>query len=252
MADSLLEGDQPSDGSAASSYERDSLLNKWKDKSKEEILEAKINSDLFIKTKNAQFDDLKKDYLELRERQQASADLKDLLDQMKKDRLNPDTSTHQETNNQTGSLKTEDIDTLVQQRVSEKLTEHQKFLQQQDNFKIAQSKLKEAFGEDYSNAYKQRLDNLGISKEYADDLAKNHLSVFIKTFDLEARQSPSSQALPRSQQRQTSFAPNTPKRDWNYYQELKKANPKIYLDPKIAIQMHNDALEQGDAFGMPD
>src|SRR6266478_6093176 len=115
MADSLLKDNQDSN-------DRDSLLNKWKDKTKEEILEAKINSDLFIKTKNAQFDDLKKDYLELRERQQASADLKDLLDQMKKDCLNPETANHQETNNQTGSLlKPEDLESLVSKQVSEKL-----------------------------------------------------------------------------------------------------------------------------------
>ena len=246
MADSLLNEDNQD------SNERDSLLTKWKDKSKEEILEAKINSDLFIKTKNAQFDDLKKDYLELRERQQASADLKDLLDQIKKDRLNPDASNHLETNNQTGSsLKPEDIESLVTKQVSEKLSEHQRILLQRDNFNSVQTKLKEAFGNDYQASYKQRLDNLGITSEYADELAKNHPSVFIKTFDLEAQRSPSSQAPPRTQQRQTSFAPNTPVRDWAYYQELKKANPKIYLDPKISIQMHNDAIELGDRFGMP-
>src|SRR5882762_730702 len=244
MADSLLEDNQDSN-------DRDSLLNKWKDKSKEEILEAKINSDLFIKTKNAQFDDLKKDYLELRERQQASADLKDLLDQMKKDRLNPDTSTNQQTNNQTGPLKPEDLESLVSKQVSEKLTEHQRTLQQAENFRSVQVKLKEALGDDYQNAYKHRLDTLGISREYADELAKNHPSVFIKTFDLDAQRAVSNQAPPRTQQRQTSFAPNTPKRDWNYYQELKKTNPKIYLDPKIAIQMHDDAIALGDAFGMP-
>jgi hypothetical protein len=29
---------------------------------------------------------------------------------------------------------------------------------------------------------------------------------------------------------------------------MKKTNPKLYLDPKIAVQMHNDAIELGDAF----
>jgi hypothetical protein len=40
-------------------------------------------------------------------------------------------------------------------------------------------------------------------------------------------------------------------RTWAYYQELKKTNPKLYLDPKIAAQMDKDAIALGDAFGMP-
>jgi hypothetical protein len=41
------------------------------------------------------------------------------------------------------------------------------------------------------------------------------------------------------------------KRTWAYYQELKKTNPKLYLDPKISVQMDKDAIALGDAFGLP-
>jgi len=145
----------------------------------------------------------------------------------------------------------EEIDALVSQRVSEQLSAHQKTLKQQENLSLVQAKLKEHFGEEYQSVYKQRLDNLGLSREYADELAKTHPQVFLKTFELDATKNVNTTTLPRSQQRPNSFSPSSPKRDWNYYQEMKKANPKMYLDPKIAVQMHDDAIALGDAFGMP-
>lgn len=247
MADSLLNLDD----NQPSHEDREALLNKWKDKTKEEILEAKINSDLFIRTKNAQFDDLKKDYLELRERHQAGTELKELIDQLKSKPQEDDNSQlHPQGNNQP-AIKSEDIDALVNQRISEQLTAHQKALAQKENFNAIQAKLKEHFGSDYQNAYKQRLDSLGLSHEFADDLAKNHPSVFMKTFELDTPKQQSNVSLPRSTQRPSSFAPNAPVRNWAYYQEMKKTNPKLYLDPKIAVQMDADAQALGDDFGLP-
>jgi hypothetical protein len=41
-------------------------------------------------------------------------------------------------------------------------------------------------------------------------------------------------------------------RTWSYYQEIKKTDKDKYLSPKIQRQMENDAIDLGDAFGMPD
>jgi hypothetical protein len=38
------------------------------------------------------------------------------------------------------------------------------------------------------------------------------------------------------------------KRTLSYYAELKKKDPKIYLDPKIALQMEKDSQALGPAF----
>lgn len=246
MADSLLSLDQVNEQS-----EREALLNKWKDKTKEEILDAKINSDLFIKTKNAQFDDLKKDYLELREQHQTSAQLKDVLDQLEKQRTQP-----QNQNDQTPitprdeavpSIKPEDISKLI----ADEIARNKAVDRQTQNFQTVEGKLKETFGENYQASYKQRLDSLGLSQQFADDLARNYPEVFFKTFDIGQARQESFQSPPRTNQRPSSFAPSVQKRDWAYYQELKKTNPHLYLDPKIAVQMHDDAIALGDAFGMP-
>ncbi len=242
MADSLL---SPDNGDA----EREAIIAKWKDKPQTELLEAKAESDLYIKTLTARLDDLKNDYLTLRDQSQTSTQLKDLIDRLEKERSGASNDTTHDTNRDNGvQLKTEDIQTLIAQEVQKN-----KLLDKQaQNFNTVESKLKEAFGDNYQTIYKQRLDTLGLSQEFADDLARNHPTVFFKTFELDQQRGDAFQTPPRTQQRPTSFAPKAQVRDWNYYQELKKTNPRLYLDPKIAVQMHDDAVALGSAFGMPE
>lgn len=241
MADSLLPDDQ-----SHPSLTKEDIISKWKDKPLEELLEAKANSDIFIATQNARFDDLRKDYLELKEQQQTGAQLKDLLDRLDKPITQQDQN---DTTVQTPpGIKPEDIEV----QIARALTDHQLKLKQAANFDAMQAKLKETLGSDYASSYKQRLDTLGLSREFADDLARNHPSVFIKTFGLDEVRQQSQQNLPRSSVRPNTFAPQTKKRDWNYYQEMKKSDPRMYLDPKIAVQMHDDAIALGADFGMPE
>jgi len=238
MADSLLD---PNDQTT----EREELLTKWKAKTPEEVLNAKVESDLYIKTQNARFDDLRNDYLKLREEIQAKASLEELIARQEKLLANPDTN--RDDVNQP-SFKPEDIDAMLEQ----KLSSREQLRKETDNLNFVKAKLREQFGDNANTALKQRMDTLDLDQGFADELAKKHPSVFLKTFGMEEQPRRDSYSPPpRSAQRQDRFAPQTPKRDWNYYQELKKTNPRIYLDPKIAIQMHNDAVELGDSFGMP-
>lgn len=229
--------------------ERTALLAKWKDKSPEEVLAAKVESDLYIKTLTARVDEIRDDYLKLREESQAKASLQEYIDRMEKlPAGNADNSPNTNQGSEKPSFTPEDIETLLEQ----KLTQREATNRQTENFNMVKAKLKEQFGDQASTVLKQRMDTLGLEQSFVDELAKKYPSVFFKTFGLDEVPSNNSfQTPPRSANRQTSFAPQTPKRDWNYYQELKKTNPYLYLDPKIAIQMHDDAIALGDAFGLP-
>jgi hypothetical protein len=231
--------------------EEAAIIAKWKDKPREELERAKAKSDLFIRTQNARFDDLRKDYLALREQHQAGTELKELIDQLRSKPKNEENNSQSPEGNTQPAIKPEDIDSLVTQRVTEQMTQHQRTLVQRENFNTVQAKLKEQFGPDYQNAYKQRLETLGLDREFADDLAKNHPTVFMKTFELDTPKQQNNVSVPRNTQRPSSFAPNAQVRNWAYYQEMKKTNPKLYLDPKIAIQMDADAQALGDEFGLP-
>lgn len=239
MADSLLDGQTPS-------LTKDDVIAKWKDKPQEDLLEAKAEADMYIETLKHRFDDISKDYLELKEQQKTGEQLQALIDRLDNAKdLSPD-----DTNKDTvqPGMKPEDIERLIDQRYSQ----HQQRIRQNENLTTMQAKLRESLGDNYQEAYKQRLDALGLTPEFADDLAKNHPTVFVKTFGLEQQAPQSPHQLPRNTQRPTTFAPQTKKRDWNFYQEMKKNNPRMYLDPKIAVQMHEDALALGSDFGMPE
>lgn len=241
MADSLLEGQTPP------RLTKEDVIEKWKDKPQEELLAAKAEADIYIETLKARFDDLSKDYLGIKEQQKTGEQLQALLDRLDKANMEQPPITPSEDQVQPG-MKPEDIERLVDQRYSA----HQLRLRQQENLSAMQAKLRETLGDNYQESYKQRLDTLGLTPEFADDLAKNHPTVFIKTFGLEQQAPQTSHQLPRNTQRPTSFAPSAQKRDWNYYQEMKKNNPRMYLDPKIAVQMHDDAVALGRDFGMPE
>jgi len=247
MADSLIDDNNTNTVDLAA--EREALRNKWKAKTPEEILEAKVESDLYIKTQNARMDEIRNDYLRLREEAQAKASLQDLIDRHEKSLVNPDTTPPNQGEQNQPSLKFEEIEHLLEQKISQRELQNK----QAQNFSLVKTKLKEQFGDNATAALKQRMDTLGLDQQFTDDLAKNHPHVFFKTFGLdEAPRQEGYNPPPRSQQRPDRFAPQAPKRDWNYYQELNKRDPRAYLDPKIAIQMHNDAIALGKDFGLPE
>ncbi len=64
--------------------ERDEILAKWKDKPLEELLKAKVESDLYIKTLEKQKDELRDDYLKQREELLAKAKFEELIDRYEK------------------------------------------------------------------------------------------------------------------------------------------------------------------------
>lgn len=244
MADSLFSDDPDNNA------DRTALLEKWKAKTPEEVLAAKVESDLYIKTLTSRMDDLTKDHLKLMEESKAKAQLQDLIDRLEKRGEGQDDSqqNQQGIENQQPSFKPEDIEKIV----LDKLTQADQRKAQENNFKTVQAALKERLGDNHQEILKQRREELGLTKEFADELARNHPTVFLKTFGLEEQHQDPYRAPPRSNVRPSAFAPKVQVRDWNYYQELKKNNPRIYLDPKIAVQMHEDAIALGDRFGMPE
>lgn len=229
--------DTPNDQNEAS--EREELLSKWKDKSKEEILEAKINSDLFVKTLTKRQDDISASYLEAKKQLEAQASLQELVD-----RLNAKATSNSESppaNEE--SHKPEPVD--FKKEFSELYNKTRQEERQAANAKMVHDKLKERFG----NSYQAILRETGLSDSKIQELAQEAPEAIFRLVGLNSP-TENFQAPPRSSQRNDSFAPKgANKRDWTYYQEMKKTNPTLYLDPKIAVQMHNDVLSMGeDAF----
>jgi hypothetical protein len=92
------------------------------------------------------------------------------------------------------------------------------------------------------------MNSLELSIEDINSLARKSPTAFFNTLGLNQAQADNLLSPPRSSM-STGFTPNTKeKRTWSYYQNLKKTNPKLYFDPKIANQMHDDAIALGQEF----
>jgi len=246
MTDSILDVDQTQQEKPKSFYETYVGEGK-KFKTNEDLAEAKWNSDHYIKTLEMQKDELRKDYLKLREDYEARAKLEELIDQLQKA---PKPTTNNEytppVNVDKPGFDPKQLDSLV----SSKIQEHEASKKQQENFQAFKEKLKERYGTNYSNVLKEQIDELGITEEFANNLAKSNPTVFYKTFGLdEPVQQQNFQTPPKSTRISDNFnQKGSQKRTWSYYQELKKKDPRIYYDPKIAVQMEKDIQELGEAF----
>lgn len=221
---------------------RDELTAKWKDKSPEEVLKAKVEADLYIKTLEKQKDELRTDYLKQREELLSKAKFEEYIDRMEKSN---NQIASPSANEESPKLDMTEISKLIKNEIMQtKVVD-----KETTNYQTVQKKLQERFGNNYPSILEEQRNALGLSNERINALAKESPEAFFRMMGLNEQVRDSFQAPPKSGQRNDSFAPKgQTKRDWNYYQELKKADPKIYLDPKISVQMHNDAIEQGDAF----
>jgi len=211
-------------------------------KSPEELARGKYESDTYIKLMEKRMDNLREDYLKLREDYTARASLEELVDKIDKRQLSsseppPAPEVPQPT------IDPKQIESLVSNKVQEIETSKR----QQDNFNTVRAKLQERFGSNYANVLKEQTESLGLTDNFVNDLARNHPTVFFKTFGLDAAPVRENfQSPPRTQQRSDSFAPSVQKRDWLFYEALRVNKPKEYLDPKTQIQMQKDVIELGE------
>jgi hypothetical protein len=223
---------------------------KWQEKFPDapaELIEAKAHSDYHIKTLEANNAEIRKMYAEAKDELTAKAKWDEYLDRLNSNKPIND----QVAQTQANEVKTEPtldlmkIEELVQKKIQE--TEARK--RETENFNKVQSKLHERFGDNYATVLQEQQNSLGLSKDEINSLAKKSPEAFFRVLGLNDQ--PSGDGFvspPRNNQRNNSFAPKTEVRDFNYYQNLKKTDPKLYLDPKIQVQMEKDALAMGMDF----
>lgn len=206
------------------------------------LAKSKLESDEFIKMKNAQFDTLAADYQRLKADYDARAKLEELLDKSQQSR-----DTAKDTHNATNQPI--DLDKMVELKFHEKMNSYEKEQRRKANIQQVKNVLKEKLGTNYTNTLKTRMEELDLTTEEFDELAARSPKAFIRTLGLEdqpVRQP--FQAPPSSTYNSATFKPATEKRTWSYYQDLKAKNPQAWLDPKIQTQMYHDSQRLGADF----
>lgn len=220
------------------------ILSKWKDKSPEEVLKAKVEADLHIKAIEREKAELKEMYLAQRDELLAKAKFEDYLDQIKTPPQSLQAPLPQANEVNSPTFDRDEFKKLA----NDTYQEFDRTKREAENFRQVETKLKDKFGDNYANVLKDQQIQLGLSSDEVNSLAKRSPEAFSRLMGLDTK-TEGFQAPMRSGQTASKFSPTgEPKRGMSYYQELKKTDPRVYLDPKISQQMERDALNMGEAF----
>lgn len=236
----LLDADHSNDENTL----RAEIEAKWADKPEAEVRKAKIESDLYIKTLEKRLDDIRPDYLKMQEELQSRASVQELRDQIAE--LQRVSSNNPPANEVAPEFDMKKIESLV----SSTIAKDKQSEREAQNYNLVKNKLIEKHGSNYQSFLTEQMDELGLTPEKLNERARTEPRLLIKALGLDTTPVRDTfQAPPQSSQRSDSFAPKGKNiRNYSYYLELKKADPKIWFDPKIAVQMHDDAIALGDAF----
>lgn len=215
--------------------------SKYKALDKEALEKKALHADQHIETLERRLDELRTDYLSIQEQNKTRARLEDLIKEYDQKQLTsspePDTKEVERP-----EIRPEQIQSLVEQEIQR----HELSRRQEQNMESVKAKLKEKLGNNYQTIYKDRLQTLGLSTEFADSLAKTSPTAFMNTLGLNDVRRDSFDPPPVNT---NTFTPKTPeKRTYSYYQKMRRENPKLYYDPKIANEMDRQSQALGEEF----
>lgn len=210
-------------------------------KSPEDLAKGKFYADQTIEVMKRRMDELREEYKKEREQNLTRAQLEEVL---KGFQQAPASNALPLVNEDTKPVfDPAQLDSLVANKYQE-LKEKEK---QEANYSVVKAKLTEKYGSNYKDVLSKQMEDLGLSADEVDTMARRNPTVFIKAFGLDQKPSDSYQPPVRSSTQ--GFAPTSgKKRTWAWYQELKKNQPKVYHDPKTNQQMMADYAELKDDF----
>lgn len=213
----------------------------------EKISRGKMESDAYIKSLEARLDEMRADFLQMKEENDSRANLEELIDQLSTTR---NTDTRITPQPQEVSKPTIDY-TQIAGFVERQLKAQKAADQQEANWNVVKAKLVERYGENWDAHVTKTVADLGMSNEDATTMAKKSPQAFLRTLGLDQAQSVETfQTPPRPQSIRSTFTPSTtPERNWAYYEKLRVEKPKEYYDQKTQVQLHKDAIALGDKFG---
>ena len=226
------------------SYLEDLVGEGKKFKDLEALARGKAESDAFVKRLEAEQAELRKEYLALREEHNAVPKLQELLDQLEQQRLassNTNPNANEDINKP--AIDMEEVKSLFKAEYEN--TKRQE--QEEANFSKSLTKLRDRYGEDYQTYLRDQSKQLGMSEEEVNRMARSNPEAFGRLFAPTVRNE-TFEAPPGSSMRNDSFAPKTEKRNWSYYEKLKKEDPAKYWTGKIQNQIIKDMETLGDAF----
>lgn len=246
MTESLLEGAESAFDANKNWFEE--LVGEGKKfKSPEDLAKGKAHSDHYISTLEKSRDELREDYLKLKAEYDAGQNLQELYNRLEAKAQSNRDDTNDSNDDEKLRSKQEFDPKVLESLVSSKLQELESSKREQENYAKVREKLLERYGESYRTALKPQAERLGLTDSDVDTMARRNPNLFLKTFDLDIPANTQNfQSPPSSSTRNDNFAPSGKNvRKKSYYEELRKKDPALYLDPKTLVQMDKDVQAIG-------
>lgn len=215
----------------------------WRDP--ETLAKGKLEADGYIKN-------LEDQLVQMREDMKKQDYQADLLAQLQNKATETTTVNNGESNNNNGSIDTQnttgvvDEDTL-KSLVEKTLTQREKNSTVQQNLSQVDKELESSFGTEAAATVQKKAEELGMSMDRLRDIASESPSAFFTLIgQLEKTFSPMVQGSVRTEGVNMQASAD---RNWSYYQNLRRENPNQYYSPKIQQQLIQDKMKMGDKFG---
>ena len=204
---------------------------------------ALMHADNHIKRIESENSEMRTDFKRMRDDYNAVPKLQELLDQLTEQQQLASRESPESNEDQTPALTLDQVkslfsDTYKEQRAQETY---------EQNYNSIQNKLRERYGDNASKHLKSQMNDLGMTQEEVEVMARRHPRTFERLF-LAAPKTETFEAPMQSTHRETFSPTGGAKRDWKYYEKLRVEKPDVYWDVKTQNQMHKDAEELGDNF----
>ena len=147
------------------------------------------------------------------------------------------------TDNQAGA-SVDDIKKLV----LEAMTERERAATTEENLRNADTQLQKLFGTDADAQVEKRREELGLTKERRKEIAAESPSAFLALMGKAPEKQTNKLVSGSVNTTAESFTSNGSKRDWAYYNQLRRENPRLYYKPATQNQMATDRLTLGESF----
>lgn len=153
----------------------------------------------------------------------------------------------QKTTEESQGPSAQDIETLLETRIGERLPEYLKEFQSrqtaEQNEAVVSEQLRQRYGEKAKEALGERAKELGMSLDDMRSLAQRSPKAVLGLFPESSRVTPATKGSVN-----TEAVTGSGERSNQYYSNLRRENPKEYWSPRVQQQMFQDRKRLGNEF----
>jgi len=254
-ANQTTDSDQTTENAFSSETQpQDSFLSRlvetkgeqWRDP--EVLAKGKLEADTYISNLESQLKELKEDL----GKQDYAKSLLEQLQNRATDTTNVNTGVQSNRNNsgtEAGNTTPDLSEDTLKSLVEQTLTEREKQNTVKQNLDSVNHQLEQMYGTEAKAEIEKKASTLGMSVNRLQEIAAESPTAF---FTLIGEQRRSTQPIVTGTIRTegVNMQSNNQERNWDYYQNLRRANKNLYYSPKVQQSLLEDRKRLGDRFGI--